>query len=272
MYHFHDVYDADPHFRIDVNSRVITDNSKEKTTLVQHDHNSERFTFEIPRYIEGHDMALCNRVKIHYINISADNRSKRSQWLYDVDDLQVSELDENTVVFTWLISSEATVYAGTLNFIISFNCVQSGEITYTWNTAIHSGIIVNTSIDNSTIVIEQYIDILEEWRYQLFYGKANKQNITGDGGTLTLNIEDGLIYYIRGYDTVSIVPPDTTDYSAHLFVDFNEPDGYNTVGFILPDKMETFGADPKTASLGGKWEVSLDSVGGAIFYWKRKFE
>jgi hypothetical protein len=71
MAHFQSVLDTDTRFSVDVVSRQIRNASSKKTILIQHDHNSERFTFELPRYIEGHDMSLCNKAEARYLNISS---------------------------------------------------------------------------------------------------------------------------------------------------------------------------------------------------------
>ena len=68
MGHKHSVYDSDAHFSINPITKVIKNESSKKTTLVQGDHNSERFSFDIPRHIEGHDMMQCNLVEVHYDN------------------------------------------------------------------------------------------------------------------------------------------------------------------------------------------------------------
>ena len=97
MAHKHSVYDTDLHFIVDPITRKITTECK-KMQLMQNDHNSERFTFEIPRYIEGHDMILCNVVQIHYININSSNNQERNSDIYVVDDLQLSPDSETVVV------------------------------------------------------------------------------------------------------------------------------------------------------------------------------
>ena len=74
MSHIHSVYDGDTHFKIDPVTRQI-ENTSGKVILMQNDHNSERFTFEIPRTIDGHDMSQCNAVEVHYINIDAKDKS-----------------------------------------------------------------------------------------------------------------------------------------------------------------------------------------------------
>lgn len=63
MSHTHNIYDSDMHYVIDPLTRQINnDDADQKVVLVQGDHKSERLTFEIPRYIEGHDMSLCDVV------------------------------------------------------------------------------------------------------------------------------------------------------------------------------------------------------------------
>ena len=98
MGHIHKVYDTDIHFKIDAVTRAVKNVSETKVMIVQHDHNSERFTFEIPRYVDGHDMSTCNVVQIHYINTDSANTNGNHSGIYVVDDLQISPEDENVVI------------------------------------------------------------------------------------------------------------------------------------------------------------------------------
>lgn len=110
MGHKHSVYDTDAHFTIDPITKKIKNESSKKNTLVQGDHNSERFSFDIPRFVEGHDMMLCDAIEIHYDN-KEDGTGKVSSDFYEVDDKQISPADENVVIFSWLIIDTATEYA-----------------------------------------------------------------------------------------------------------------------------------------------------------------
>ena len=74
--HNHNVYDTDNKFTIDGITRAIKNVSSSKTTVMQFDHNSEVFTFEVPRYIEGHDMTECNRVKCIISTLTQSQRKK----------------------------------------------------------------------------------------------------------------------------------------------------------------------------------------------------
>lgn len=168
MGHIHNVSDTDAHFRIDEITREIIPLSEEQTVIMQYDHNSERVTFEIPRYsFDGHDMATCNIVEIHYLNV-AGNKINRSAGVYDVTDFRISTGDENLVLCSWLISQNATRHAGTLHFAIRCVCSEDGEIDYAWNTAVCSHIVISEGIYCGDIVVEEYSDILEQWRNELF--------------------------------------------------------------------------------------------------------
>jgi len=177
MAHIHGVVDKDKHFVIDAATREIT-NQSEKITLMQNDHNSERFTFEIPKEVDGHDMSLCNVVQVHYMNIDASTKTQ-NPGVYDVEDLQISPDDENTVIGSWLISSAATKYVGNLNFIFRFMCVAAdGSIEYAWSSAIFKGISVGQSYNNTDAVAEEYADILVQWQARI---EALEQGGTGTG-------------------------------------------------------------------------------------------
>lgn len=165
MAHQHSVIDTDKHFLIDPITRTIT-NQSDKIELVQFDHNSERFTFEIPRDVDGYDMSLCNKVEIHFINVAADKTGQTAD-VYPVDDMQISEENEDAVVFSWLLSKNATLYAGTLNFIVRFSCVTGDKLDYAWNTKPFKGIGISEGMDNGERVIAEYSDILEGWKREI---------------------------------------------------------------------------------------------------------
>lgn len=160
--HKHPVVDADPHFSIDVTTRSVTNSKSKKVSLIQYDHNSERFSFDIDRYIEGHDILSCNRIQVHYINTAASSRTKHIG-LYGVTDLQMHPEDDTKVCFTWLISENATHYEGMLSFLVAFECVDGEEILYRWNSGICNAISIVKGINNDNAVTEVYVDELLKW-------------------------------------------------------------------------------------------------------------
>jgi hypothetical protein len=194
MAHEHIVNDGDKHFSIDPVTRKIT-NESGKFVLIQRDHNSERFTFSIPKTVDGHDMSLCNSVKVHYLNVELaevvkeeeeedtkkTNKKEETEpeivyeptgtvyeGLYESDDIKVSPDDEEKVICSWLISRNATQYFGELNFVVRFACVSDdGTEEYGWSTDICTGIKITTGIFNTDVIVEEYPDILEKWRQEL---------------------------------------------------------------------------------------------------------
>ena len=164
MEHKHPVTDTDAHFEINTITRNISAVSG-KSALIQGDHNSERFTFELSsQFVDSHDMTLCNVVQIHYINIDA-NTKEQSIGVYEVDDMAVAD---EKVTLSWLISNNATKYAGGLSFIVKFKCVNDdGSVGYVWNSGIFKGISVSNGIDNGEVIEEEYADILAQFEERI---------------------------------------------------------------------------------------------------------
>lgn len=198
--HKHPVYDTDLHLIIDPVTRSVNNNSG-KTVLMQNDHNSERFTFELPRYIEEHDMTLCNIVEVHYINISGTNKSEQSSGIYSVDDLSISRDDENVVTGTWLVSRNGTVYPGSLNAIFRFACVDEDthEITYQWFSDIYTGLKISKGIYNAdTLTEDNDTDILAAWKQEVISAAQENAKIITDGIIHMLNeAEQTLLDYYK---------------------------------------------------------------------------
>ena len=163
MSHTHKVNDRDPYFEIDAVTRKIMNKSASKVSVIQYDHNSERFTFSLPRYIEDHDMLESTKAEVHYICAKSQTKG-----IYEMTDLAVDPEDENKVICTWLLSQNVTLEAGAINFLLRFSCVaEDGTIEYAWNTAIFTGISVAEGIYNTEAIVEQYADILEQWKAEI---------------------------------------------------------------------------------------------------------
>ena len=177
MSHLHNINDTDTKFIVDGISRAIKNTSSSKTTVMQFDHNSEIFTFEVPRYVEGHDMMQCNRVEVHYLNIDTATKEE-SQGIYLVNDLQVSADDDTKLNCSWVISQGATGLVGSLHFLLRFICSTDGVLDYVWNTSIHTGIYVSKGIYNADIVAESYLETIKEWENRL---EVVENSIGGSG-------------------------------------------------------------------------------------------
>lgn len=163
MKHNHTVADDDLHFSIDAETRTITHPNPESLILVRGDHNSERFSFEMDRYIDGHDTMLCDKVQVHYINVDGEIPDVTSSDIYTVDDMALKDGDDEKITCSWLIANTATLYAGTLSFALRFSCTKDSKVVYVWNTAPYSGVVVSNGVNSSDEVVSQYGDVLDQW-------------------------------------------------------------------------------------------------------------
>ena len=231
MAHAHIVSDSDNHFIIDPISRQISNNSK-KTILIKTDHNSEQFTFELPRYVEGHDMSLSNKVEVHFLNINSKTR-QTNPGIYNVVDFDIDAEDNTKVLGTWLVSREATKYPGSLNFVIRFSCLADDNVEYySWNTAIYTGITIADTIENTETIVEDYVDIFRQWLDTLeMAGSTGDIYAISDDGTIINLCEkvDGLDSHVTELeaqitefgDRVSGVEQDVSTFKQNINTEVN---------------------------------------------------
>ena len=172
MTHEHEIKSVAASFLIDPNDRGIYKQSPRKITLIQGDHNSKRFYFRIPRYIRGHDTSLCDKINVHYVNVSTC-KTKRSEDVYLVKDMKLDPEDENFVVFSWKISGNATMYEGVLCFLIEFLCLDDKKITYSWHTNKHSEFI-NEGMHNTEALTKDFLHVLSAWEAESIKNVTNK--------------------------------------------------------------------------------------------------
>ena len=163
MAHEDKIKDTDAFFVVDAITRQIINKTPMKIVLVQGDHNSERFTFSMPRYIEGHDMAESAAANLHFIN-----PSKNVKGMYKMKDLRVDPDDSEKVLCSWVISGNATKESGQLFFFVEFVCYEGNKLVYRWKTVQHKGISVGESFDNAEEIAEMYADVLQQWHDEVF--------------------------------------------------------------------------------------------------------
>lgn len=183
MAHEHNIVDSDKTFRINPATRAI-ENPSGKITLIQYDHNSERFGFSLPRFVEGHDMADSTSIQIHYINIGSN--SENNSGVYGVTDAAVDPDDPEMMKFSWLVSSNCTQLVGSLSFAIRFSCVNNGITEYSWGTSAFSGMNVSTSIQNTETVVMEHADIIAAWEARI----SALENGSGDSVISWNDLED----------------------------------------------------------------------------------
>lgn len=248
--------DRDTYFVIDHISREMTSSTRKKT-LMQGDHNSERYTFEVPRYIEGHDMSQCTKIEVHYNNISKDKQSE-SRDCYQCGIVQVSN---DILLFDWVISRNATKYVGSLNFLVKFTCVDDdGNQDYVWFTDIYSDVSISESIDNSAAVAEDVSDILESWKREILANYATKQYVDEAVSNVQVDLTG---YATETYvdEAVKNVQVDLTGYATETYVDEKIADSTTSEEEMLELVISTGLVRPVSSPAG---EIFTDST-GAIY-------
>lgn len=175
---YHYVEDRDPHFIIDPLTRAISTECK-KVGLIQGDHNSERFTFEIPMEVEGHTMPACDEIEIHFLNIDQATK-EQSAGVYPCMDINTSA--EGNITFSWLISHQATKYMGSLNFLVKFKCYDTDKsVKYAWHTAIYKNISISAGLDCGAALVDDYTDVLNAWKRSIEANQIKKLEQTQEG-------------------------------------------------------------------------------------------
>lgn len=199
------VVDTDPCFIINTLTKEIVSTGI-KREIAQYDHNSERITFECERFIEGHDVLLCNSISVHYAVPGGGSG------IYVVLDVAALAEDPSTVRFTWLVSSNVTQYAGPISFNVSLECVQEdGTITYLWSTKPNTELECVEVIRNSETVAAAVVDAFEQMRAQLF--EVNDDEVTN---IVEASQEQQEAITTKGTEVLESIPNEYTELSEKV--------------------------------------------------------
>lgn len=216
----HGVLDDDSRFVIDADTREITYTGETEIRLVQKDHNSERCTFEMPKTIDGHDMSKCNVIRIHFVNISAEDPAVTNPGLFEVDMTSFGPLKDNPskLTFSWLICDDATQLVGTLSFIVELMCRNdnTNEVSYSWHTGVYTGGVIERGIDNSNLILssDKYYDTLNTWIKQI--------------ETVGANVEAQTVERIKSEveNYADIAKRDITEHAVDIFINDGVANGF----------------------------------------------
>ena len=262
------IKDTDTHFIIDGSTRLVKNESDTKSMLVQYDHNSERFTFRVPRFVDGHDLSLCDDyTRVHYINIDKTKKEER-HGIDTITDVAVCPDDNDYVQCSWLITRNATQLAGTLHFVIEFGRKDAdGKVMYSWNTAKYSGITISDGINFEESTVQENNALLEKWEQRLLAsqivnvetktstanGGVNEITFTfGDGSTREFKVrngQQGTGGYVNAVETIN-------NGWLHFFVGTTEE--YNALSDIQKATLFAIITDEEEKALfGEKSEPSI---------------
>lgn len=195
---------ADSYLIIDPATRTMSNKVGDENVVMQFDHDSESIIFELPRYVNGNDMLLCNSVVVHWNNIEEGTKRENAS-VSDIYDLRINPEDGSTVICSWKISRQAVQYAGILSILVQYKRVESGVTTYEWHTDAYSNIIVKPGRNNSVMAISEYTDILEQWRERIF---GSKDSVLADISAACEEQKSAI--QSKGEEVLATIPEDYT--------------------------------------------------------------
>lgn len=179
--HSHAVIDDDRRFIVDPDTKEISPAYSE-VKIAQHSVGAERLTFEIPTVtVEGHDMTQVTQVDIHFRNVDAKT-GQESIGIYQVKDEDIL-VENETLVISWLVDGDATVYAGGLVFSIHYICMEDDQVVYDFPTITYTGLSVGATTWNSETISRKYPDVIANHEVRI------KALESGSGG----NVDDAHI-------------------------------------------------------------------------------
>lgn len=261
--HTTQIIDTDPKFEIDIVSRKIINNSG-KTTLMRYDHNSERFGFSMPRFIDSHDMSEVDRIEIHYINTDVVT-SETSTDKYTVEDLAVDAENSKMIHFSWKIRNTATKYKGALAFLIRFLCFDGDKIDYSWSTEPFKTLTVGEGFECTESFSDETLDQLEAWKKEI---KTEITTDIGDKNNLNTIDKTSLVNAINEVLGLSVATRSYVDIkggSDNWIAEEVKDASDNVIGYRYGQEVEVINA---TITANSKVDLQITSVQMVIFYEK----
>ena len=136
--------------------RVVDVPEDLKRIAVQYDHDVETVTFDCPRYWDGLDMSKMD-VYINY------QRYDKAYGCYKALDVTVDDDDDEIMHFTWTISPNVTLVAGSIRFLVCIRKTDSeGNQINHWNSELCSAMYVSEGMETEATVVSQSVDVLRQ--------------------------------------------------------------------------------------------------------------
>ena len=141
------VKDTGAFFTITPETREVRVPQTHKIIGVVGDHLAEQLTFEIPRIIDGHDIAGCSRRYVEWENVDGEIGADQ---LVELTELPEGA-QEGMLYFTWTIRDKLAAAKGVVQFSIHFEDVdENGVRLYHWGTTNCKNCEILDSINHTT--------------------------------------------------------------------------------------------------------------------------
>ena len=172
---------------VDLDSRIINIPKNVTNLGVQSDDNVRKLHFRVPRYYCDVDLSTFV-IRINYMNAKKGG---------DVYDVPTSEVVDDMICFDWEVGRNAVAWNGEVKFIVCLKDVDTeGNVLREFNTTIAT-LPVLPGLETGEMVIQEYHDLLEEWKAALF--GASEDGVTSvqeATDTALANIETAVDTYV----------------------------------------------------------------------------
>lgn len=128
-------------FLIDENMRTVTVPPEGVVLGVTGDKDVNRINFKMVRFYDGLDLSTF-QIRINYVNANGDAN------YYQVTDTTV---EEDYILFTWLVSSDAAAYKGTVSFAARLYTVEDTIVKESFNSTVATAEVLEG------IIVDEYM-------------------------------------------------------------------------------------------------------------------
>lgn len=149
--------------------------------LVQNDKDTTIIDFELSKIDYVTDLSQLN-VAINYVNVDKDTGESVTD-IYTVDKTTV---EGDTLKFSWVVGSNASVYAGKCIFQLVLTLVDANDvITQQWDSTKQS-IEVHASLENVNVTQpKSFVDLVTQVKKSVSDGKSKVASAITDKGVAT---------------------------------------------------------------------------------------
>lgn len=128
-------------FLIDENMRTVTVPPEGVVLGVTGDKDVNRINFKMVRFYDGLDLSTF-QIRINYVNANGDAN------YYQVTD---TTIEDDYILFTWLVSSDAAAYKGTVSFAARLYTVEDTIVKESFNSTVATAEVLEG------IIVDEYM-------------------------------------------------------------------------------------------------------------------
>ena len=171
---------------VDLDNRIIIIPKGVTNIGVESDDSVFYLHFRVPRHFCKTDLSEFD-IRINYEN------AKGKGDLYEVKDAIVTD---DLITFDWLVGRYAVTHKGNVKFNVCMRDVTDGVVNREFNTT-PAVLPVLKGLETGEAIIEEHVDILEQWRADLFgTGDTVEQQIRDVGEEVKAGIGDQVAAYV----------------------------------------------------------------------------